>query len=120
MTENELTYVKIEATGFQDICNKLAEVEKQNKELILDAHETVKELEEKNQQLRDQLSRTTRFKMGLKLRNRKLTEERNELIEELNTIKSMDMWEFANKYCSDSQLEEAGHALARSFGIGGK
>jgi predicted nuclease with TOPRIM domain len=116
MTENELTYVKIEATGFQDICNKLAELEKQNKELILE-----------NERLQRMLN-------GVKLNNGKLTIERNELLnkvhfldqkckayhQEVLEIISMDMWEFANNYCSDKQLEEAGHALARSFGIGGK
>lgn len=118
--KDENKYVKIEATGFQDLCNKLAELEAKNKELILESHELIKELEEENQNLRDQLSRTSRFKMGLKLQNRKLTEERNRLVEELDTIKSMGMFEFGNTYCTDSQLEEAGHALARSFGIGGK
>ena len=39
---------------------------------------------------------------------------------ELSDIKHMSMWGFADKYCTDDELEEAGHALARSFGIGGK
>ena len=47
-------------------------------------------------------------------------EESNRLFNELFEIKHMSMWEFADKYCSDKDMEEAGHALARSFGIGGK
>ena len=47
----ELQFVNIEAKGFQDLCNKLAELEAKNKELILEAHETVKELEEKIDEL---------------------------------------------------------------------
>ena len=39
---------------------------------------------------------------------------------ELSDIKHMSMWGFADKYCNDDELEEAGHALARSFGIGVK
>ena len=39
---------------------------------------------------------------------------------ELSDIKHMSVWGFADKYCTDDELEEAGHALARSFGIGGK
>ena len=47
-------------------------------------------------------------------------EESNRLFNELFEIKHMSMWEFADKYCSDKDMEEAGHALARSFGIGVK
>jgi len=47
-------------------------------------------------------------------------EESNRLFNELFEIKHMSMWEFADKYCSDKDMEEAGHALARSFGIGGQ
>jgi hypothetical protein len=55
---------------------------------------------------------------GLKLHNHQLTVERNTLLDELTTIKNMSMFEFAAKYCSDNELEEAGHALARSLGVG--
>ena len=57
---------------------------------------------------------------GLKIHNRELTEERNNLLEELHSIKRMSMFEFGNKYCSDESLAADGHALARSLGIGGK
>ena len=34
--KDELNFVKIEATGFQDICNRLAELEEENQSLRLD------------------------------------------------------------------------------------
>ena len=37
---------------------------------------------------------------------------------ELNHIKSMGMFEFANTYCSENEHEEAGRALAKSL-LGG-
>ena len=45
-------------------------------------------------------------------------DECNKLWSELFDIKHMSMWEFAAKYCSDEDMEEAGHALARSLGVG--
>ena len=39
---------------------------------------------------------------------------------ELDRVTSMGMFEFANEFCNEDQLEEAGHALARSLGVGGK
>ena len=41
-----------------------------------------------------------------------------QLRRELHDIKEMSMFEFGNKYCNDSELEEAGHQLARSLGVG--
>lgn len=37
---------------------------------------------------------------------------------ELKDIKQMSMWEFADKYCNDTELEDAGKAFARSLGVG--
>ena len=45
-------------------------------------------------------------------------EECNRLFGELMDIKSLSMFEFANKYCNDDELEEAGHAFAREL-LGG-
>lgn len=115
----ETNHIKVEAKSFQDICAELEQLRAEKQELILESHKLIKELEEENQHLRDQLSRTTRFKMGLKLQNRKLTQERNQLADELDNIKSMGMFEFGNTFCNDAQLEEAGHQLARSL-LGGK
>lgn len=59
--------------------------------------------------------RQSRFIKALKLNNSALTLERNQLVAELDSIKSMSMFEFANKYCSESDHEAAGHLLARSL-----
>ena len=124
MRENrDLKFVKIEAKGFQDLCNRIKELEAENKKLILENeeyHEMLKSEMDKNQDLNRQLERQVRFKMGLKFSNRILTQQRNELQEELDTIKSMGMFEFGNTYCSSESLEADGHAFARSLGIGGK
>lgn len=60
-------------------------------------------------------SRLRHMKNGVKLNNSKLTIERNKLLNELDRIKSMSMFEFANNYCSNESLEEAGHQLARDL-----
>lgn len=114
MTDN-LKYTKIETKGFQDLCNRIAELEAENEQLILENE------------------RLTRMVNGVKLNNGKLTIERNELLDKVHFLDQkcksyhkevldiihMDMWEFANTYCTDNQLEEAGHQLARSL-LGGK
>ena len=48
----------------------------------------------------------------------KRIDECNDLWSELFEIKHMSVWEFANKYCNDSQLEEAGKAFAKEL-LGG-
>jgi hypothetical protein len=47
-----------------------------------------------------------------------LQRQNNALRLELQRIKSMGMFEFANEFCSEDQLEDAGHAFARSLGVG--
>ena len=49
------------------------------------------------------------------LENQELKERILVLENELANIKAMGMFEFANKYCSDNEHEEAGRALARSL-----
>ena len=44
-----------------------------------------------------------------------LQRQNNALRLELQRIKSMCMFEFANEFCSEDQLEDAGHTLARSL-----
>ena len=63
---------------------------------------------------------------GLRIHNSELTLERNKLCDkvilqskELRDIKKMSMFEFANTFCTEESLEEAGHQLARSLGVGG-
>jgi predicted nuclease with TOPRIM domain len=99
MTE-KLQFVKIEAKGFQDICDRLAELERETE-------------------------RQSNFIQSLKLSNSKLTLERNRLCDkcnaqskELQDIKKLSMFEFGNLYCSSESLEADGHALARSLGVG--
>ena len=73
---------------------------------------------ETSTELARKTERQTRFIKALKLNNSKLTLERNNAIDELNRIKALGMYEFANKYCTTKELEEAGHQLARSLGVG--
>lgn len=73
----------------------------------------IQELDETNRILRKE---NDNLILKIKELKRQLDEATNELFE----IKHMSMWEFADKYCSDKDMEEAGHALARSFGVGGK
>lgn len=84
-----------------------------------------KSMKEQIATLEHQLSREKRFKDAVKLNNSKLTLERNALIDEntslrqeLTEIKNLSMYEFADKYCTSEELEEAGHQLARSLGVG--
>ena len=101
MTEDKkLNFVKIEATGFQDLCNRLAELEQENKELKLE-----------NDFLSRENDNNRKEKLAYK---NEATFYRNEC----NTIKQMSMYEFANKYCTSKDLEEAGHELARALGVG--
>ena len=128
MNENIL---KIEATGFQDLCNHIRELEEKNKflesenaQLKADTtllgneltyfKEYAADLEDKVQDLKKQYDEFYEKEYMARI------EECNRLWSELFDIKHMSVWEFANKYCSDKDMEEAGHALARSFGIGGK
>jgi len=70
---------------------------------------------------------------ALKLNNKALTQERNELIEqnrfldakckayhqEVLEITSMSMFEFAELYCNDKQLEADGKSFAKALlGVG--
>ena len=51
----------------------------------------------------------------LKRDNERTTIERNKLVDEIQRITSMGMFEFGNKYCSDESLREDGRAFARSL-----
>ena len=77
---------------------------------------------ETSTELSRKVGRQTRFINALKLHNSELTLERNKLCDkcmaqsrELKDIKSMSMWEFADKYCSEDQLEEDGRLFAREL-----
>jgi predicted RNase H-like nuclease (RuvC/YqgF family) len=85
-----------------------------NEKLILEIRELRAELD----QVQAKAERDRRIINGLKINNSALTLERNRLVEELNTIKSMSMFEFGNRYCSNESLEADGHAFARALGVG--
>ena len=98
-------------------CIQVSELETENRDMKL-AQKLIGEADNEklileNKELKRQLDEATD-------ENLKRIEESNRLFCELQDIKHMGVWEFANKYCSDKDMEEAGHALARSFGIGGK
>ena len=90
-------------------------------------------LREANEELRARNEFLERCVEALKLNLSAVTLERNKLVDKVHfldqkcnayhkevlEITSMDMWEFANLYCNEAQLEEAGHQLARSL-LGGK
>ena len=113
----ELTFVNIEATGFQDICDKLAELEKENKQLQQDLkqvsiHEEM--LVKENNELLLENQRLNRMKRGLMLNNSRLTTERNDLQAEVDRLNSklnnVTLWDL-----SPEAQEEAGHMLARDL-----
>lgn len=93
--------IEIEAKGFTDLCDKIKTLEKENEELKTQNRELKKKYDDFY--VNDYLKRI---------------DECNDLFCELQDIKSLSMWEFANKYCTDDELEQAGHELARSLGVG--
>ena len=89
-TDKPISFIEIEATGFANICNRLAELEKENEELKLDNDFLNRKVE------------GARFRI-------------DSLRRELEDIKNMSMFEFGNTYCDSESLEADGHALARSL-----
>ena len=86
------------------------------------SHQELVAFIESNRELAQRGERQTRFIKALKLNLSKTTLERNEfcdkanrLTKELQDIKSMSMWEFADKYCSDSQMEEDAKLFAKEL-----
>ena len=94
---DEIDYIIVDIKSFQDICHK------------------VETLEEQNEFLQSKLELKERMLEGCKLNNSKVTAERNSLQAELDTIKSMTMFEFGNTYCSNESLEADGHAFAKAL-----
>ena len=127
--KDELNYVTIEATGFRDICRRMAELEEENRQLQAEIQEQAEELTNFISEIEDlehKVEILTRMKNGLKINNGALTLECNtlcernmELSKELADIKKMSMFEFSNKYCSIEQQEADGRAFAKSL-LGGK
>ena len=115
LTSQKIVEVKamtknIENTKIDEVLEELYALREQNCELIAENEKLVL----KNKELKKQYDEFYEKEYIARI------EECNRLWSELFDIKHMSVWEFANKYCSDKDMEEAGHALARSFGIGGK
>ena len=113
MTE-KLNFVKIEAKGFQDLCLRIAELEAQNEKLETEVTNFISEIET----IEEKLDLAERKLNAARINHRATILERNTLQEELDRVTSMGMFEFANEFCNDDELEEAGHQLARSLGVG--
>ena len=96
-TEN----IKMDVKDFQNLCNYIKTLEDENTRLKQEKRELQKEYDT--------------FYTEEYLRR---IDECNKLWGELQDIKHMSMFEFAAKYCKDTELEEAGHQLARSLGVG--
>lgn len=103
MTEN------IENNDIETLCQKINTLENKNRQLEAENEQLIL----KNKELKKQ------YDDFYEKEYMKRIEECNNLWSELFDIKHMSVWEFANKYCNDDQLEEAGYALARSL-LGGK
>ena len=118
MTEN---YIKLDLKSFQDMARTIEEQKEQIEFLqneCKEYHEIVKHQEETIRAQNKTISNITRVKLGLKLNNKELTDERNALIDELTTIKRMSMFEFSNAYSTVEQQEADGRAFARAL-LGG-
>ena len=116
--KDELKYVTIEATGFRDLCQRMAELEEENRQLQSQLEKQAEELTNFISEIEDleyKVDRLNRIKNGLRINNSALTLERNALLDELNHIKGLSMFEFGNRYCSSESLEADGHAFARSL-----
>ena len=82
-------------------------------------HKSVKDLLIENEGLQARNEFLERCVRALKLNNAKLTDERNQYLDELTTIKGMSMFEFGNKYGTEESLSEDGRAFAKAL-LGGK
>ena len=87
----------------------------ENKLKIDEVLEELYHLREENQDLRLKNDFLQRKAALLKRDNARITLERGKLVDEIQRITSMGMFEFGNKYCSDESLEEDGRAFVRSL-----
>ena len=103
MTDNrELNIVQIEATGFQDLCDKLAELEKENKQLQQD----LKQVSIHEEMLVKENAFLDKQNKALKLRCGKYSLRITDLESEIQDMK------FTRKYLTS---EEAGRRFAQEL-----
>lgn len=112
--ENIEKSITIESKGTKDLILQEMRVHRENQQLRKD-----------NQLLSDELAYFKERCADLEDEINKLQEAKTQvciheemLVEELETIKNMGMFEFADKYCTEKDHIEAGHQLARSLGVG--
>lgn len=117
--ENNANIAKIEITGFQDLCRRYGQLEQENQQLKANNKIMADELtyfKEHCADLEDQVAELKKqYDNFYEKEYMKRIDECNKLWGELFDIKHMSVWEFANKYCNEKQLEDAGHAFARSL-----
>lgn len=104
----EVKNLAIENEALQDRVEFLQGIVKQQQEYI-------DEIEDENTSLIKNIDRKRMLINRLKINNQNLTNERNQVVDELNRIKSMGVFEFAENYCTPDQQVEAGHQLARQL-----
>ena len=80
--------------------------------------ETNEDLIRKNHNLEKMIIGLKKSNKNACIEQEKMSAEILRLSKELQTIKQMGVWEFANKYCSDEENSEAGKQLAKSL-LGG-
>lgn len=102
MTENNKNIAKIEIQGFQDLCNRLKELEEENQQLTKDNKVLGNELTYFKEYTADLEEEVTR----IKARCRELSLENHDLSMEIKDMK------FTRKYLTS---EEAGKAFAREL-----
>lgn len=107
-------YFKNHGSESVKIKDTLLEIQEQNEELqarIEFLQTENNRLLSEHRDLHDKTIFQNRQIQGLKFRN-------SDLRRELDRVTNMGMFEFANEFCNDDQLEDAGHQLARSLGGG--
>jgi chromosome segregation ATPase len=104
-TRDELTFIKIESTGFTDLCNRIAELEEKNEFLQSEN----KRLLTEHRDLTDAVNWEKRQNAALKFRCSSYRKTINELESEIADMK------FTNNFLSS---EDAGKMFARSLGVG--
>ena len=117
--ENIEKPITIESKGQRDLILQELRIRKENQQLRKDNQLLSDELtyfKEHCADLEDQVAALKKqYDDFYEKEYIKRIDECTKLWGELFDIKHMSVWEFANKYCNEKQLEEAGHEFARSL-----